>query len=65
MATFLKGLRTTKNARSQHYNHKLSANQRHVQMIEIQKCEEARPGQQLEATQRQRAGHSKNISGKD
>eukprot|EP00983_Pelagomonas_calceolata_P076710 1153535-Pelagomonas_calceolata.AAC.7 len=35
--------------------HQLNANQRHVHLIEIKYCEDTRPGQQLEAAQRQHA----------
>eukprot|EP00983_Pelagomonas_calceolata_P126600 1161321-Pelagomonas_calceolata.AAC.8 len=44
--------------------HQLNANQRHVHLIDIKYCEDTRPGQQLEAAQRQHAGLHKQISGK-
>eukprot|EP00983_Pelagomonas_calceolata_P110247 1159649-Pelagomonas_calceolata.AAC.14 len=44
--------------------HQLNANQRHVNLIEIKYCEDTRPGQQLEAAQRQHADLCKLISAK-
>eukprot|EP00983_Pelagomonas_calceolata_P062413 1147305-Pelagomonas_calceolata.AAC.2 len=44
--------------------HHLNANQWHVQLIDIKYCENTRPGQQLEAAQRQHADLCKSISGK-
>eukprot|EP00983_Pelagomonas_calceolata_P066030 1148838-Pelagomonas_calceolata.AAC.1 len=44
--------------------YQLNANQRHVHLIEIKYCEDTRPGQQLEAAQRQHADICKIISGK-
>eukprot|EP00983_Pelagomonas_calceolata_P131646 1161798-Pelagomonas_calceolata.AAC.2 len=35
--------------------HLLNANHRHVHLVEIKYCEDMRPGQQLEAAQRQHA----------
>eukprot|EP00983_Pelagomonas_calceolata_P130184 1161667-Pelagomonas_calceolata.AAC.1 len=43
--------------------HQLSANQRHVHLIEIKYFEDTRPGQQLEAAQWQHTELCKDISG--
>eukprot|EP00983_Pelagomonas_calceolata_P043006 1138731-Pelagomonas_calceolata.AAC.5 len=44
--------------------HQLNAIQRHVHLTEIKYCEDTRPGQQLEAAQRQHADFCKLISAK-
>eukprot|EP00983_Pelagomonas_calceolata_P132082 1161834-Pelagomonas_calceolata.AAC.10 len=44
--------------------HQLIANRQHVHLIEIRYCDYTRPGQQLEAAQRQHAALCKYISGK-
>eukprot|EP00983_Pelagomonas_calceolata_P076121 1153286-Pelagomonas_calceolata.AAC.1 len=44
--------------------HQLHVNQRHVHLIEIKYCEDTRPGQQLEAAQRQHTDLNKLISAK-
>eukprot|EP00983_Pelagomonas_calceolata_P043792 1139049-Pelagomonas_calceolata.AAC.1 len=43
--------------------HQLSVNRRHVHLVKITYCEDVRPGQQLEAAQRQHADLCKNVSG--
>eukprot|EP00983_Pelagomonas_calceolata_P133904 1162011-Pelagomonas_calceolata.AAC.4 len=44
--------------------HQLSANQRHIHLIEFRYCEDTRPGQELETAQRQHAEICRNINGK-
>eukprot|EP00983_Pelagomonas_calceolata_P058447 1145492-Pelagomonas_calceolata.AAC.1 len=41
--------------------HRLSVNQRHVHLVGIKYCEDMRPGQQMEAAQRQHADLCKNM----
>eukprot|EP00983_Pelagomonas_calceolata_P111972 1159838-Pelagomonas_calceolata.AAC.5 len=41
--------------------HQLNVNQQHVHLIEIKYCEDMRPGQQLEAAQRQHADLCKGL----
>eukprot|EP00983_Pelagomonas_calceolata_P085358 1156533-Pelagomonas_calceolata.AAC.3 len=55
--------RTTR-ANRERQPHQLHVNQRHVHLFEIMYCEDTRPGQQLEASQRQHADHCKLISAK-
>eukprot|EP00983_Pelagomonas_calceolata_P133088 1161931-Pelagomonas_calceolata.AAC.1 len=56
-------LRTT-TANRMRQPHKLNVNQRHVHLIKIEYCEDTRPGQQLEAAQRQHADLCKLMSAK-
>eukprot|EP00983_Pelagomonas_calceolata_P026629 834758-Pelagomonas_calceolata.AAC.3 len=59
-----KGTHLLGRALNPHRKHQLNVNQRHVHLIEIKYSEDTRPGQQLEAAQRQHANLCKLISAK-